>query len=138
MTVLDTDILTLLLLGQPEVSERVLASSDDIATTVVSRIEVLQGRFAYLLKANDGVQLLKAQMRLDQTERQLLCLVIISFDAQSSAQFERLRQIKNLKRIGRADLLIASIAIAQRATLVTRNLRHFRQIPGLKLENWAD
>jgi predicted nucleic acid-binding protein len=27
---------------------------------------------------------------------------------------------------------------ASRATLVTRNLRHFRPIPGLKLENWAD
>ena len=36
------------------------------------------------------------------------------------------------------DLLIASIALAQRATLVTRNLRHFRQIPALNVENWAD
>ncbi len=45
MTLLDTDILTLWLLGQPKVSERVLASSDDVASTVVSRIEVLQGRF---------------------------------------------------------------------------------------------
>jgi tRNA(fMet)-specific endonuclease VapC len=35
-------------------------------------------------------------------------------------------------------MLIASIALGQRATLVTRNLRHFRQIPGLTLENWAD
>ncbi len=24
------------------------------------------------------------------------------------------------------------------ATLVTRNLRHFKQIPGLKVENWVD
>ena len=64
--------------------------------------------------------------------------MVIPFDARSAAEFDRLRQIKNLKRIGRADLLIASIALAQRATLVTRNLRHFRQIPGLNLENWAD
>jgi tRNA(fMet)-specific endonuclease VapC len=49
-----------------------------------------------------------------------------------------IRQIKSSKGIGRADLLIASIALAHRATLVTRNLRHFRQISGLILENWAD
>lgn len=40
--------------------------------------------------------------------------------------------------IGRADLLIASIALTQRATLVTRNLRHFRHIPGLSFANWVD
>jgi len=35
-------------------------------------------------------------------------------------------------------LLIASIALANDALLVTRNLRHFRQVPNLRLENWAD
>lgn len=138
MTLLDTDIMTLWLLGQPVVSRRVLETSDVIATTVVSRIELLRGRFEYVLKANDGAQLQAAQSRLDQTERQLEGLVIVPFDPQSAAEFDRLRQIKNLKRIGRADLLIASITLAHRATLVTRNLRHFRQIPGLNLENWAD
>jgi tRNA(fMet)-specific endonuclease VapC len=135
MILLDTDILTLWLLGQPLVSKRVLGSSEDVATAVVSRIELLQGRFAYLLKASDGVQLQAAQSRLDQTERQLQGLMVIPFDAQSAAEFDRLRQMKSLKRIGRADLLIASIALAQPATLVTRNVRHFRQISGLSVEN---
>jgi tRNA(fMet)-specific endonuclease VapC len=137
MILLDTDIMTLWLLGQPVVSKRVLETSDLVATTVVSRIEVLRGRFEYLLKANDGAQLQTAQSRLDQTERQLEGLVIVPFDARSAGEFDRLRQIRNLKRIGRADLLIASITLAHRASLVTRNLRHFRQIPGLNLENWA-
>jgi len=43
-----------------------------------------------------------------------------------------------LKKIGRADLLVASVALANRAVLVTRNLRHFRQTPNLELENWVD
>ena len=40
--------------------------------------------------------------------------------------------------MGRADLLIASIVLARQAILVTRNLRHFRQVPGLAIVNWVD
>jgi tRNA(fMet)-specific endonuclease VapC len=138
MILLDTDIMTLWLQGQPLVSKHVLEATDLVATTVVSRIELMQGRFDFLLKASDGAQVQSAQARLDHTERQLQGLVVVPFDAQSAAEFDRLRQIRNLKRIGRADLLIASITLAQRATLVTRNLRHFRQITALNLENWAD
>ena len=38
----------------------------------------------------------------------------------------------------RADLLIAIIALANHGTLVTRNLKDFRLVPGLQVENWAD
>ena len=55
-----------------------------------------------------------------------------------AAEFDRLRQIKKLKQIGRADLLAAGVALAHRAILATRNLRHFREVSGLRLENWAD
>jgi tRNA(fMet)-specific endonuclease VapC len=49
-----------------------------------------------------------------------------------------LRRNKKLKKIGRTDLLIASIALARGATLITRNVRHFQLIPGIRIENWAD
>jgi tRNA(fMet)-specific endonuclease VapC len=48
------------------------------------------------------------------------------------------RNLRVVARFRRADMLIASIALAHRATLVTRNLRDFRLISGLILENWAD
>lgn len=35
-----------------------------------------------------------------------------------------------------ADLLAAGIALAHDAVLVTRNLRHFERIDGLRLESW--
>ena len=38
--------------------------------------------------------------------------------------------------IGVADELLAGQAMALNATLVTNNMKHFEQIPGLKLENW--
>ena len=47
---------------------------------------------------------------------------------------------QNLRRRGTlledADILIAGIAIANDAVLVTRNLRHFERIAGLRLETW--
>ena len=59
-------------------------------------------------------------------------------DAAAATPFDRLRQDRKVKKIGRADVLIAAIVLAHRATLVTRNLKDFRQVPGLPVENWAD
>jgi len=135
---LDTDIITLWLLGHARLAERVLGTTELVAITVVTRVELLRGRFDSLLKASDGVQLQQAQWCLDQTERELAKLVVVPIGAEPAAAFDRLRQIRKLKKVGRADLLIAAIALAHRATLVTRNVRDFQQIPGLILENWAD
>ncbi len=38
--------------------------------------------------------------------------------------------------IGPNDLLIASQALASELVLVTANLREFKRVPGLKVENW--
>jgi len=75
---------------------------------------------------------------LTETETDLQKLPILAVDADAALEFDRLRKNKKLKKIGRPDLLSACIALANRATLVTRNLKHFRQVPGLKIENWAD
>jgi tRNA(fMet)-specific endonuclease VapC len=38
--------------------------------------------------------------------------------------------------IGQLDMLLAAQALAAGATMVTDNEKHFRHIPGLKIENW--
>ena len=40
--------------------------------------------------------------------------------------------------IGPNDLLIASITKHCGGTLITNNIREFKRIPGLKLENWTE
>jgi tRNA(fMet)-specific endonuclease VapC len=138
MFVLDTDTLTHLLRGHERVSLRRSQVADEVVLTVITRIEVLQGRFASILKAADREQLQQAQDRLAESERQLAAFDILPVDAAAAAEFESLLNTKGLRRIGRADLLIASIALANKATLVTRNVKDFQKVPGLQVENWAD
>ncbi len=40
--------------------------------------------------------------------------------------------------LGHFDQFIAGIALANGLTLITRNVREFERIPGLKVENWYD
>ena len=139
MHLLDTDTLTHLHAGNTAVAERLRTLDDAIVgITLITKIELLRGRIDYVLKANAGTDLLRAQRLLERTEELLSQLLIISFDLKAAEQFDRLRAIRSLGKVGRADLLIASIALSNRAVLVTRNLRHFKQIPGLIVVNWVD
>src|SRR5262245_44308524 len=139
MKVLDTNTLTHLFRGHARVVEKYHQETDIIATTIISRIEVLQGRFAMLLKAADGGELQRAQERLDQTFEQLSDVPnVLSIDETAADRFDQLRQHRRLKKIGRADLLIAAITLASGATLVTRNVKDFALVPGLRVENWID
>ncbi|MEX1028297.1 MAG: PIN domain-containing protein [Candidatus Paceibacterota bacterium] len=138
MILLDTDTGSLLASGNPKIAQQALAATDAVATTVITRVEILRARFAFLMKAADGAQLQRAQHWLDQSEADLRKLPVVAIDDASAAQFDKLRKQKKLKQIGRGNLLIASIAFASGALLVTRNLKHFRQVPNLKIENWAD
>lgn len=139
MYLLDTDTLTHLHAGNSNVIDRLKSATDlDIGITIITKVEILRGRIDYVLKAETGANLLKAQELLFRTEQLLNDLVIVPIDRSASIEFDRLRAESKFRKIGRADLLIASITLANRATLVTRNLRHFKQIPGLRLENWVD
>jgi tRNA(fMet)-specific endonuclease VapC len=139
MHLLDTDTLTYLHAGHPRVVERLRQLADpDVGTTIITKIELLRGRFDFVLKAADGSELLRAQQLLVRTEELLAQILILPMDEAAAVQFDRLRAIKRLRKIGRADLLISSIVLAHRATLVTRNVRHFKQVPGLSVTNWMD
>ncbi|QLE59233.1 type II toxin-antitoxin system VapC family toxin [Nostoc sp. TCL26-01] len=139
MYLLDTDTLTHLYAGNPNVVERIKAIGDpEVGITIITKAEVLRGRIDYLLKAETGENLLKAQELLFRTEELLRQLLIIPISQAASDEFKRLRAVSKLRKIGQADLLIASITLVNRAILVTRNTRHFKQIPGVRIVNWVD
>ena len=63
---------------------------------------------------------------------------LVAFDRASADSYSHIRLA--LRRRGRPtgemDLLIASIAMANNAILVTNNTKHFKQIDNLILEDW--
>lgn len=64
---------------------------------------------------------------------------IINFDHESAEVFGRVRSDLERKGtvIGPYDLQIASIAIAHDLVLVTNNIKEFKRVDGLNLENWV-
>jgi tRNA(fMet)-specific endonuclease VapC len=63
---------------------------------------------------------------------------IISFDETSGKLFGELKAKLEKQGIicSESDLRIASITIQHDLILVTGNIKHFKQIPGLSMENW--
>jgi tRNA(fMet)-specific endonuclease VapC len=72
MLILDTDTLTHLHSGHPKVVGNLKKTDDaDIRITIITKIELLRGRFEFLLKASGSEETVKAQKRLDRTEELL-------------------------------------------------------------------
>ncbi|QTA86759.1 type II toxin-antitoxin system VapC family toxin [Desulfonema magnum] len=139
MHILDTDTLTHLHAGHPNVIANLKKLDDpDVRITVITKIELLRGRFEFLLKASDRNQLVRAQKLLNRTEELLSQIPVLMMDEKSATRFEELKKLKKLHKIGRADILIASMTLAHQAVLVTRNVRHFKHVPNLALKNWVD
>ena len=71
-------------------------------------------------------------------ERVVAKLPILPFDADAARRYGEIRA--DLERqgtlIGDADVRIAAIALVRRLIVVTGNIRHFRKIPHLTVENW--
>jgi tRNA(fMet)-specific endonuclease VapC len=62
-------------------------------------------------------------------------MTVLEFDETAQAQYESVRS--RVRRVGTLDLRISSIVLSLDATLLSRNLRDFRQVPGLRVEDWT-
>lgn len=134
--VLDTDILTLFQAGHPAVLAHVQACSpEQLATTIISIEEELRGWYTKLRRAKKPNQIARAYQHLTDTVRFFSNLQLLSFTEPAIARYDELR--KSHGNIGKNDLRIAAIILEESAVLVTRNVRDFQEIPGLKVEDWS-
>ena len=140
MIILDTDCLSLLerqtgtayLQLQSKLDE---FPSDEIATSIVTFEEQMRGWLAYLAKMRSIDEQVIAYETLKQYFDYFKTLTIVGFDKKAAMIFKHLRAQKI--RIGAMDLKIASIALANDAILVSRNLVDFERVPDLNVNDWT-
>lgn len=141
MLVLDTDHISAME-WQTEVAQglrtRLKQSGRKRVTTVVTYEEQSRGWLAYIARANTIPQLIDAYSRLSKQLKQYLRMPVLEFDQAAAAEYAALRRTKLRNHVGPLDLRIAAIVLAHDATLLSRNLKDFEQVPGLKVENWLD
>ncbi len=70
----------------------------------------------------------------------LSLVAVVEFDRSAALEFGLIQgELRSKgKPIGEIDSLIAAVARSGLDTLVTNNIRHFKNIDGLKLENWLE
>jgi len=90
---------------------------------------------AYMARAKTVAQEIDAYARLKTHIQSFRYIVVLDFDESAAVKYRELSHSR--LRIGRMDLKIAAIVLAQNATLLTRNLSDFRKVPGLKVEDWT-
>lgn len=138
MYVLDTDHMSILERGgAPAVTLTMKLSAladSEIATTIISYEEQCRGWLAKTAREKDAA-LIRAYVQLGQHLEIYASMTVLPYDERAHAIFQSLQKQKI--RIGTQDLKIAAIALANDATLLTRNLADFRKVPDLKTEDWS-
>lgn len=116
---------------------RMQASSDSVfATTVVSIEEQMRGWLERIHRLRDVRKQVVPYDQLAWFVEFWQRWQIVHLDLRAADLFNQLRKQK--VRIGTMDLKIAAIALANNARLLSANLRDFRHVPGLRIENWLD
>ena len=138
MLVLDTDHLTALEWRDTEQAERLRDLLDDApepqVTTIITYEEQCRGWLNYINQARSIEQRVDAYQNLANHLKFYLKVTVLDFDRPAAEKFERLRKAR--VQIGTMDLKIAAITLAHDATLLSRNLKDFEKVPGLKVEDW--
>jgi tRNA(fMet)-specific endonuclease VapC len=139
MIVLDTDHLSALRFTEHPraiaLTDRLRTSTEGpVGATVISVEEQTRGWLAEISRARNPAQQVHPYEELAKLAEFFREWRIVRFDVRAAEEFTRLR--KQHRRLGASDLKIAAIAVVNNALLLTANLRDFRQVPGLRVENW--
>lgn len=124
MIVADTDVLIDFFNGREPSRSRIRREMQRgrLCTTVINRFELLSGA-------------------RNQHEEDVLLLFLewmpsLPLGSEAAGQAARVRNVleRQGRGMGRNDSLIAGIVLHDSGTLLTRNLRHFERVSGLRLE----
>lgn len=105
--------------------EEMLQKNERVYTTTINLAEYFAGVYGS-----------KDRTAIEHARRFLGSFASITLDEKSAMQYGQLYNSLRSNTIGDRDLFIASIAMANGQTLITRNAKHFERVPGLKIESW--
>lgn len=124
---LDTNIIVDHLRKKEIIDEDIIFSG--VGISIITLGELIHGAY----KSNNRERSLQ---KIDDIFK-MMELEIINLNGEAMSEFGRIKANLEItgERLEDFDLLIAATAIANDLTLVTRNIKHFQRIKGLKLDN---
>lgn len=129
LLMLDTDVSSYIIRRRPEsLVQHFERHADEICVSVITAAEL---RF--------GVEKSKSAKLAGLVEDFLERLSVLDWTRAVTPHYARIRAALERigKPIGNADLMVAAHAVSEGATVVTNNLRHFADVPGLKIQEWT-
>jgi len=128
---LDTDILSEFLRGNPKVVAKVdehLVQFGFINLSIITYYEILNG-----LLYKDA----KKQLKSFDEFVELNKVIPLTLPMAKRAAIIQADLRKSGSEIGHTDTLIAGIATTSELQLITNNVNHFKRIKGLEIANWT-
>jgi tRNA(fMet)-specific endonuclease VapC len=141
MYILDTDHISVMESANPSAEGQRLRfrvarlKPEGRITTIITFEEQVRGWMSFLAQARTLEKQVGAYRRLKAVLDRYLKITVLEFDEAAAVEFKRLQGLR--LRIGTMDLKIAAIALAHGATVLTRNVKDFGHVPGLRVEDWT-
>ena len=142
MLVLDTDHLSFLQNDLSKEAARLThrldqAVGERYATTIITYEEQSRGWLAHLVKGKKPNQMVSRYAKLSKHVEDYRKLLVLPFDDFALLEFAKLT--KAGLGIGTQDMKIAAIALSlgPTAVLLSRNLKDFTKVSGLRVEDWT-
>ena len=139
MIVLDTNVLSALMQQRPDAQVVAWLDKQAAESIWISTVTLFEARYGLALLASGRRKKLLLE-RFEQFLEQDLENRVLSFDTQAANQAAQLAAERKARGrpVDMRDTFIAGIALARRATLATRNTRHFDDLSVPVVNPWAD
>lgn len=137
MMILDTNVLSALMQAKPEAQVVAWLDNQAAESVWITSITLFEARYGLDLLP-DGQRKTTLRERFASLLQDDLENRVLVFDAHAAAQAAALASARKAKGrpVDMRDTFIAGIAQARRATLVTRNVRHFDDLSVPVVDPW--
>jgi tRNA(fMet)-specific endonuclease VapC len=111
-------------------------AGETFATTIINVEEQIRGWLAFIKRFKDLGDQIPGYASLARMLEFYSEWDVFLLDDHAVDQFDLLK--KGRIQIGTQDLKIAAIVLANDGLLLSANLKDFKKVPGLRVENWLE